>query len=102
MALCKGFVSDMNLHIFIVFSVLLLLPMNLHLVATYIECIDPGFESCVLLWCGHIPVVLTWFIKGGAVCKTYRVCMHLKDPLESVNKTRGFSRIRVPVSLICP
>ena len=53
----------------------------------------PGFESCVgwLLWCGHIPVVPNWFNKGLVVCITVCGCVHLKDPLESVEKSRGLS-----------
>ena len=53
----------------------------------------PGFESCVgwLLWCGHIPVVPNWFNKGLVVCITVYGCVHLKDPLESIEKSRGLS-----------
>ena len=65
----------------------------------------PGFESCVgwLLRCGHIPVVPNWFNKGLVVCITVYGCVHLKDPLESVEKSRdclpapGFC-----LSPICP
>ena len=56
----------------------------------------PGFESCVgwLLRCGHIPVP-NWFNKGLVVCITVCGCVHLKDPLESVEKR--VSRLRVSV-----
>ena len=44
-----------------------------------------------LLRCGHIPVVPNWFNKGLVVCVTVCGCVHLKDPLESVEKSRGSS-----------
>ena len=54
---------------------------------------DPGFESCVgwLLRCGHIPVVPNWSNKDLVVCITVCGCVHLKDPLQSVEKSRGLS-----------
>ena len=59
-----------------------------HSVVTHIGSEGPGFESCVgwLLRCGHIPVVPNWFNKGLVVCITVYGCVHLKDPLESVEK----------------
>ena len=59
------------------------------------------FASCVgwLLWCGHIPVVPDWFIKGLVVCKTV-CCMHPKGSLSLENR-RGLSLVFFP-SPICP
>ena len=32
-----------------------------------------------------------WFNKGLMVCQTVYGCVHLKEPLESVEKSRGLS-----------
>ena len=40
----------------------------------------PGFESCGLFCCGHIPVAPDSFIKGLVVCKTVCGSVHLKKP----------------------
>ena len=36
-------------------------------------------------------MVPNWFNKGLVVCITVCGCVHLKDPLESVEKSRGLS-----------
>ena len=51
---------------------------------------NPVWVGC----CGvdiYIPVVPNWFNKGLVVRITVYGCVHLKDPLESVEKSRGLS-----------
>ena len=44
------------------------------------------------VWIGCCGVVMpNWFNKRLVVCKTVYGCVHLKDPLESVEKSRGLS-----------
>ena len=50
-----------------------------------------NFNSRKFKWGYDIPVVPNWFNKGLVVCKTVYGCVHLKDPLESVEKSMGLS-----------
>ena len=44
------------------------------------------------VWVGCCGVdIYQWFNKGLVVCITVCGCVHLKDPLESVEKSRGLS-----------
>ena len=49
----------------------------------------PG-SNPVWVGCGGVDIY-HWFNKGLVVCITVCGCVHLKDPLESVEKSRGLS-----------
>ena len=83
--------------------------LQIHSVVTHIGSVTrdqkvPGSNPVGwLLRCGHIPVVPNWFNKGLVVCITVYGSVHLKDPLESVEKSRD--RLPAPgfcLSPICP
>ena len=46
-----------------------------------------------------MPVVPNWFIEGLVLCKTVYGCVHLKYPVESIQKSSGLIVSRLWVSV---